>query len=126
MLDVNEAFFATRHGDPDRWHDRAQSRFTGQPTGVRTLGLVTLGSACVTFVAIDTTAQSDAQIADQSAALSRIMLQGVLKRYRHGIGVINHREAGQRVTGCHDSLRLVTACIGMVCGTGVALPLLAI
>jgi putative Mg2+ transporter-C (MgtC) family protein len=105
----------------------------GKPTGIRTLGLVALGSACVTFVAIDATAQLGAQIADQSAALSRIM-QGVLTGIGFlGVGVIIHEDAGHRVTGLTTAACVwLTACIGMVCGIGswkilvVALPLLAI
>jgi putative Mg2+ transporter-C (MgtC) family protein len=105
----------------------------GKPSGLRTLGLVALGSACVTFVAIDAMAETGAQIADQTAALSRIM-QGVLTGIGFlGVGVILHDEASHRVSGLTTAACVwLTACIGMICGTGswkvlvVALPLIAI
>lgn len=101
----------------------------GKPTGVRTLGLVALGSACVTYLASD----AGAQTGDPSAALSRIM-QGILTGIGFlGVGVIMHDDTAHRVSGLTTAACVwVTACIGMICGTGswkilvVALPLIAV
>src|SRR5882724_961897 len=100
----------------------------GKQTGVRTLGLVALGAASVTFVAVDAAAQAG----PDSSALSRVM-QGVLTGIGFlGAGVIIH-DGAQHVRGLTTAACVwVTACIGMICGTGnwkvliVALPLLAL
>ncbi len=101
----------------------------GKPTGVRTLGLVALGAAAVTFVAVDSAAEGSAD----ANALSRVM-QGVLTGIGFlGAGVILHQDDTHRVSGLTTSACVwLTACVGMVCGTAnwklffVMLPLVAV
>jgi putative Mg2+ transporter-C (MgtC) family protein len=99
----------------------------GKPTGVRTLGLVALGSALIVIGASDLAAPGAAD----PNAVSRIV-QGVLT----GIGFLG---AGVILHGAGDAHRVhglttaactwLTACVGLICGTGnwrllaVALPL---
>jgi len=87
----------------------------GKPTGVRTLGLVALGAAAITFAAghIPGTAGVD------GSAMSRVM-QGVLTGIGFlGAGVIIHEDANHRVRGLTTAAcAWITACIGMVCGVG--------
>jgi putative Mg2+ transporter-C (MgtC) family protein len=87
----------------------------GKPTGIRTLGLVALGAAAVTLVAMDATAQAGAD----ANALSRIM-QGVLTGIGFlGAGVILREDNVHRVRGLTTAACVwMTACIGMICGTG--------
>jgi putative Mg2+ transporter-C (MgtC) family protein len=100
----------------------------GKPTGIRTLGLVGLGAACVTFAAVDAATVVD----HDPSALSRVM-QGVLTGIGFlGAGVIIH-DGAQQVRGLTTAACVwMTACIGMICGTGnwkilvVALPILAL
>jgi putative Mg2+ transporter-C (MgtC) family protein len=94
----------------------------GQPTGVRTLGLVGLGSALVVLIVSET---------HDVNALSRV-IQGLVT----GVGflcagVIVHGEATGRVHGLTTAAcAWLTACIGAACGAGqwvmlaVAVPLI--
>jgi putative Mg2+ transporter-C (MgtC) family protein len=94
----------------------------GQPTGVRTLGLVGLGSALVVLIVSET---------HDINALSRV-IQGLVT----GIGflcagVIVHADATGRVHGLTTAAcAWLTACIGAACGAGqwvilaVAVPLI--
>jgi putative Mg2+ transporter-C (MgtC) family protein len=77
-----------------------------KPTGVRTLGLVSLGSA----IAVMTAAQID------GAAASRVM-QGIVTGIGFlGAGVIMRPDSGFHVHGLTTAATTwVTACMGMVC-----------
>lgn len=81
-----------------------------KPTGVRTLGLVSVGSALITMAA--------ASMPDDPSAVSRIM-QGILAGLGFlGAGVIV-READHRVRGLTTATSVwVTACLGSACGLG--------
>src|ERR1019366_2522146 len=88
-------------------HDKA--------TGVRTLGLVALGSALLVLGVIDLVPQSTLDL----NPVSRVV-QGVLT----GIGflgaglILHHRSAGDRVHNPASAVAIwLTACMGMVCGT---------
>jgi putative Mg2+ transporter-C (MgtC) family protein len=94
----------------------------GKPTGVRTLGLVALGSALVTVAALD--AQIGAgRLSDHPDAASRVV-QGVIQGILSGIGfigagVILHDQSRRRVRGLTTAAAVwVTAGIGIVCGLG--------
>jgi putative Mg2+ transporter-C (MgtC) family protein len=85
----------------------------GKPTGIRTLGLVALGSAAVVIGALDIPAAAERDI----SAASRV-IQGVLT----GIGFLG---AGVIVRGVDDShirglttaaCTWLTACLGCICG----------
>jgi putative Mg2+ transporter-C (MgtC) family protein len=101
----------------------------GKPTGVRTLGLVGLGSALAMMASLDL-ASSDA-VADLNAS-SRV-IQGVLAGIGFlGAGVIV-RNQGLHIQGLTTAACIwVTAAIGIICGLGawrpffVALPLIFI
>jgi putative Mg2+ transporter-C (MgtC) family protein len=85
----------------------------GKPTGVRTLGLVALGSAMIVI------AMSDLGGSD-SAPASRAV-QGVLTGIGFlGAGVIMH--AANDVKSVHGlttaACTWLTACVGIICGTG--------
>src|SRR5437660_8435176 len=92
-----------------------------KPTGVRTLGLVALGSA----LAILAVAQ------DSQADISRV-IQGVITGVGFiGAGVILHRPTGRRVHGLTTAAAIwVTAALGLLCGLAawrilvVAVPLI--
>lgn len=86
----------------------------GKPIGVRTLGLVGLSAAVVVLLAdggIIHTTMSD--------ATSRV-IQGILTGIGFlGAGVIVHHERGKRIHGLTSAACVwLTACIGIVCGTG--------
>jgi putative Mg2+ transporter-C (MgtC) family protein len=86
----------------------------GKPTGVRTLGLVGLGSAMVVVAVVNT---GPAGNGDFTAA-SRIV-QGILTGIGFlGAGVIVHRGVGnRRVHGLTTAAcTWLTACLGTVCG----------
>jgi len=84
----------------------------GKPTGVRTLGLVGLGSAMVVVAVVNTGSGTG----DFSAA-SRIV-QGILTGIGFlGAGVIVHGARTQRVHGLTTAAcTWLTACLGTVCG----------
>lgn len=84
----------------------------GKPTGVRTLGLVGLGSAAIVLGGADLM-----QAGTIDAGVSRV-IQGVLTGIGFlGAGVILH--ADRRVHGLTTAAcAWTTACIGMICGIG--------
>jgi putative Mg2+ transporter-C (MgtC) family protein len=105
----------------------------GKPTGVRTLGLVGLGSALIVLGVVNLATEGSAD----PNALSRV-IQGVLTGIGFlGAGVIFHNsgsnphDAFPRIQGLTTAACVwLTACAGMICGLGqwkllvVALPLL--
>jgi putative Mg2+ transporter-C (MgtC) family protein len=92
----------------------------GKPTGVRTMGIVALGSALIVLAS-----QYPAQITDQAAA-SRVM-QGIITGIGFlGAGVILRNPGHKRVHGLTTAASIwLTACIGAACGAG-AWPLVLI
>ncbi len=86
----------------------------GKPTGVRTLGLVGLGSAAIVLGAADWM-----QTGSLDPDISRV-IQGVLTGVGFlGAGVILHGPASKRVHGLTTAAcTWVTACLGMICGLG--------
>lgn len=93
-----------------------------KPTGVRTLGLVGLGSALVVIAIMDFPGASPNDL----NALSRVM-QGVVAGIGFlGIGVIVRKGGDPRIHGLTTAACIwVTACVGMVCGVGAWRLLLA-
>ena len=86
----------------------------GKPTGVRTLGLVALGAALVVVAVAELEHPSDI------SPLSRVV-QGVLTGIGFlGAGVILHDATHEnRVYGLTTAaVTWLTACIGLVCGSG--------
>ncbi len=83
----------------------------GKPTGVRTMGIVCLGSALVVLVS--------QHLGDDSAAGSRV-IQGVITGVGFlGAGVILRNPTGKRVHGLTTAAAIwLTACIGVACGLG--------
>jgi putative Mg2+ transporter-C (MgtC) family protein len=92
----------------------------GKPTGVRTMGIVALGSALIVLAS-----QYPGQMADQAAA-SRVM-QGIITGIGFlGAGVILRNPGHKRVHGLTTAASIwLTACIGAACGAG-AWPLVLI
>lgn len=98
----------------------------GKPTGVRTLGLVALGSALIVLGAMELTPQD----APDPNVISRVV-QGVLTGIGFlGAGVILHSASTSKVHGLTTAAcAWLTSCIGMICGAGnwkalsVAIPL---
>lgn len=88
----------------------------GKPTGMKTLGLVSLGSALATMAAMNF-ATGDAPY-DPNAASRAI--QGVITGIGFlGAGVIIHEQATERVRGLTTAASIwVTAAVGIVCGMG--------
>ncbi len=84
----------------------------GKPTGVRTMGLVALGSALVVLV-------SQHLDATDASAGSRV-IQGVITGIGFlGAGVILRNPGGKRVHGLTTAAACwLTACIGVACGVG--------
>jgi putative Mg2+ transporter-C (MgtC) family protein len=84
----------------------------GKPTGIRTLGIVGLGSALVVL------ASQHAGGADANAG-SRV-IQGVITGIGFlGAGVILRNPGGKRVHGLTTAAAIwLTACIGVACGVG--------
>jgi putative Mg2+ transporter-C (MgtC) family protein len=80
----------------------------GKPTGVRTLGLVGLGSALVVMA-----------VPGDASSVSRVM-QGIVTGIGFiGAGVIMHTAENQRVHGLTTAAcAWLTACIGAACGVG--------
>jgi putative Mg2+ transporter-C (MgtC) family protein len=78
-----------------------------KPTGVRTLGLVGLGSALAVLAVAE----------DPQADISRV-IQGVITGIGFlGAGVILHRPTGGKVHGLTTAATIwVTACLGILCG----------
>jgi putative Mg2+ transporter-C (MgtC) family protein len=89
----------------------------GKPTGVRTMGIVALGSALIVLT-------SQHQGAEPGAA-SRVM-QGIITGIGFlGAGVILRNPSGGKVHGLTTAAAIwLTACIGAACGAG-AWPLVA-
>lgn len=88
----------------------------GKPTGMKTLGLVALGSALVTMAAMDFSLESDVHSRD---AVSRA-IQGVITGIGFlGAGVIIHEQRSEKVRGLTTAASIwVTAAVGIVCGAG--------
>ena len=82
----------------------------GKPTGVRTLGLVGLGSALAVMAVSDS---------HDVSAVSRVM-QGILTGIGFlGAGVIIRNDQGQQIHGLTTAAcAWLTACIGVTCGAG--------
>jgi putative Mg2+ transporter-C (MgtC) family protein len=82
----------------------------GKPTGVRTLGLVGLGSALAVMAVSDS---------HDVSAVSRVM-QGILTGIGFlGAGVIIRNDQGQQIHGLTTAAcAWLTACIGVTCGVG--------
>ncbi len=85
----------------------------GKPTGVRTLGIVALGSALIVLVS------QHPGGTDAGAAACRVM-QGVITGIGFlGAGVILRNPSGKRVQGLTTAAAIwFTACMGMACGVG--------
>jgi putative Mg2+ transporter-C (MgtC) family protein len=83
----------------------------GKPTGVRTMGIVCLGSALVVLVS--------QHLGGDAAAGSRV-IQGVITGVGFlGAGVILRNPTGKRVHGLTTAAAIwLTACIGVACGLG--------
>jgi putative Mg2+ transporter-C (MgtC) family protein len=88
----------------------------GKPTGVRTLGLVGLGSALVVLASLDF---GTGVTVDMNPA-SRV-IQGILTGIGFlGAGVIVRDSSGRTVEGLTTAALIwLTACLGVVCGLGL-------
>ena len=88
----------------------------GKPTGIRTLGLVSLG-ACVATLA--STSLLTGQGAADPDATSRV-IQGLVTDIGFlGSGVIIHENGGDRVRGLTTAASIwITAILGILCGMG--------
>lgn len=86
-----------------------------KPTGMRTLGLVALGSTLAVLA-----------VAGDPAAVSRVV-QGIITGIGFlGAGVILHRPTGGKVHGLTTAASIwVTAALGVLCGIG-AWPILVV
>jgi putative Mg2+ transporter-C (MgtC) family protein len=84
----------------------------GKPTGIRTLGIVALGSALIVLTS------QHADGADANAG-SRV-IQGVITGIGFlGAGVILRNPGGKRIHGLTTAAAIwLTACIGVACGLG--------
>lgn len=89
-----------------------------KPVGVRTLGLVALGSALVTLAG----SGFSGDVTDANASRA---IQGIITGIGFlGAGVIVKRESGGRVHGLTTAAAIwVTAALGIVCGLGAYRPL---
>jgi putative Mg2+ transporter-C (MgtC) family protein len=85
----------------------------GKPTGVRTMGIVALGSATIVLAS-----QYPAHMEDVAAS-SRVM-QGIITGIGFlGAGVILRNPSGGKVHGLTTAASIwLTACIGAACGAG--------
>ena len=85
----------------------------GKPTGVRTMGIVALGSAAIVLAS-----QYPAHMADVAAA-SRVM-QGIITGIGFlGAGLILRNPSGGKVHGLTTAASIwLTACLGAACGVG--------
>lgn len=88
----------------------------GKPTGIRTLGLVSLG-ACVLTLAC--TSFPSGQGTVDTAAVSRV-IQGLVTGIGFlGSGVIVRENGGDRVRGLTTAASIwITAILGILCGMG--------
>ncbi|AON55141.1 MgtC/SapB family protein [Herbaspirillum seropedicae] len=88
----------------------------GKPTGMKTLGLVALGSALVTMAAMNFALGAEDHNRD---AVSRA-IQGVITGIGFlGAGVIIHEQRTEKVRGLTTAASIwVTAAVGIVCGAG--------
>ena len=88
----------------------------GKPTGMKTLGLVALGSALATMASMNFALTSDGYSHD---AASRA-IQGVITGIGFlGAGVIIHEQTSEKVRGLTTAASIwVTAAVGIVCGLG--------
>ncbi|MBB5393535.1 MULTISPECIES: MgtC/SapB family protein [unclassified Herbaspirillum] len=88
----------------------------GKPTGMKTLGLVALGSALATMASMNFALTADGYSHD---AVSRA-IQGVITGIGFlGAGVIIHEQASEKVRGLTTAASIwVTAAVGIVCGIG--------
>lgn len=88
----------------------------GKPTGIRTLGLVSLGSALVTMASLDLLGDHGQF---DSSAVSRV-IQGVVTGVGFlGAGVIVHENKSDRVRGLTTAASIwITAILGILCGMG--------
>ncbi len=89
----------------------------GKPTGIKTLGLVALGSALVTIASMDFALSRDEY---DILAVSRA-IQGVITGIGFlGAGVIIHDRISERVYGLTTAASIwMTAALGIVCGMGM-------
>ena len=87
----------------------------GKPTGVRTLGVVSLGAALVVLASMDFKTDTGLDPNPVSRAI-----QGVLTGIGFlGAGVIVRNSTGVRVQGLTTAALIwLTACLGIVCGLG--------
>ncbi|SAL43912.1 MgtC family protein [Caballeronia sordidicola] len=88
----------------------------GKPTGMKTLGLVSLGACLTTMAAMGFTTQSTTLSTDVSRAIQGIVTGiGFL-----GAGVIVQTPGQHRIRGLTTAASIwVTAAVGIVCGLGV-------
>ncbi|MBV8622185.1 MAG: MgtC/SapB family protein [Herbaspirillum sp.] len=88
----------------------------GKPTGMKTLGLVALGSALVTMAAMNFAL---ADLDQHRDAISRA-IQGIITGIGFlGAGVIIHEQKTEKVRGLTTAASIwVTAAVGIVCGAG--------
>ncbi|MBO9535221.1 MgtC/SapB family protein [Herbaspirillum sp.] len=88
----------------------------GKPTGMKTLGLVALGSALATMASMNFAITSGGYSHD---AASRA-IQGVITGIGFlGAGVIVHERTSEKVRGLTTAASIwVTAAVGIVCGLG--------
>jgi putative Mg2+ transporter-C (MgtC) family protein len=84
----------------------------GKPTGVRTMGIVALGSALIVLA-------SQHPAGGDAASGSRV-IQGVITGIGFlGAGVILRNSAGKKVHGLTTAAAIwLTACLGVACGLG--------
>ena len=89
----------------------------GKPSGMKTLGLVALGSSLATMASLGFEFQPAAH---DGAAVSRV-IQGIITGIGFlGAGVIVHERSSERVRGLTTAASIwVTASIGIVCGLGL-------
>jgi putative Mg2+ transporter-C (MgtC) family protein len=88
----------------------------GKPTGIKTLGLVSLGSCIATMCAMDFSSDPFSQHTDVSRVVQGIVTGiGFL-----GAGVIIQNPRENRVRGLTTAASIwVTAAVGILCGMGV-------
>lgn len=88
----------------------------GKPSGVRTLGLVSMGAALLTMASMGFGTRAGEVDAD---AVSRVV-QGLITGIGFlGAGVIIHEQGSDRVRGLTTAASIwITAILGVVCGMG--------
>lgn len=88
----------------------------GKPSGMKTLGLVALGSALATMASMNFALASD----DYSHDAASRAIQGVITGIGFlGAGVIIHEQVSEKVRGLTTAASIwVTAAVGIVCGLG--------